>query len=50
MQVVSLTQEWTGIEFPEVVDYRFPFGLAPPSVRDETGSYWEPNVWMVHDL
>jgi hypothetical protein len=25
-------------------------GLAPLSVRNGTGSYWEPNVWMLHDL
>jgi hypothetical protein len=36
--------------FPEDGDYVFPSGLAPLRVRDGTGSYWEPNVWMLHDL
>jgi hypothetical protein len=41
---------WTGMAFPEDGDYVFPSGLAPLRVRDGTGSYWEPNVWMLHDL
>ncbi len=41
-------EEWTGIAFPEDGDYVFPAGLAPLSVRDGVGSYWEPNVWMLH--
>jgi hypothetical protein len=47
---VSEWQEWTGMEFPDDGTYVFPLGLAPLSVRDGTGSYWEPNVWMRHDL
>jgi hypothetical protein len=41
-------ETWTGMTFPEDGDYVFPAGLAPLSVRDGIGSYWEPNVWMLH--
>lgn len=43
-------ESWTGMSFPETGDYVFPEGLAPVSIDRETdrGSYWEPNVWMVH--
>ena len=42
--------EWTGLAYPESGDYVFPEGLAPLSVdvTSGTGTYWEPNVWMVH--
>jgi hypothetical protein len=43
-------ETWTGLAFPESGDYVFPEGLAPVHIdrgRD-LGSYWEPNVWMVH--
>ena len=40
--------EWTGMEFPADGDYVFPEGLAPLEMRDGTGRYWEPNVWMLH--
>jgi hypothetical protein len=47
---VSEWESWTGLVFPESGDYVFPDGLA--TVRIDTGadlgSYWEPNVWMVH--
>ena len=39
---------WTGMTFPDNGDYVFPYGLAPVSVQDGIGSYWEPNVWMLH--
>jgi hypothetical protein len=39
---------WTGMTFPDDGDYWFPGGLAPLSVADGHGSYWEPNVWMKH--
>ncbi len=41
---------WTEMTFPESGSYVFPHGLAPLEVDRETdlGSYWEPNVWMVH--
>ncbi|MFZ0666848.1 MAG: hypothetical protein WAM97_13930 [Acidimicrobiales bacterium] len=41
---------WTGMEFPEDGTYVFPAGLAPLDVQDGVGRYWEPNVWMVHDI
>jgi GNAT superfamily N-acetyltransferase len=41
---------WTGMVFPEDGEYVFPSGLAPLRVRGGTGTYWEPNVWMLHDL
>jgi len=36
--------------FPESGDYVFPEGLAPVHIdrAADRGSYWEPNVWMVH--
>jgi hypothetical protein len=43
-------EEWTGMTFPEDGDYVFPAGLAPLSVRDGVGSYWEPNIWMLHHV
>ena len=47
---VSDWELWTGITFPDDGDYVFPFGLAPMSVQDGVGSYWEPNVWMLHSV
>jgi GNAT superfamily N-acetyltransferase len=41
-------ERWTGMEFPEDGLYVFPAGLAPLHVADGIGSYWEPNVWMIH--
>ncbi|MFI5035750.1 MAG: N-acetyltransferase [Acidimicrobiales bacterium] len=43
-------ERWTDMTLPEEGDYVFPLGLAPLSVRDGVGSYWEPNVWMLHEL
>jgi hypothetical protein len=36
--------------FPDSGEYVFPEGLAPVHIDRSTdrGSYWEPNVWMVH--
>jgi hypothetical protein len=47
---VSDWQDWTGMAFPDDGDYVFPAGLAPLSVAGDVGSYWEPNVWILHDL
>jgi hypothetical protein len=43
-------ESWTGLPFPDSGDYVFPDGLAPLHVDRESGqgSYWEPNVWMIH--
>ncbi len=43
-------ERWTEMTFPEDGEYVFPFGLAPLQVRDGLGSYWEPNVWMLHEV
>jgi hypothetical protein len=47
---VSDWEAWTGMSFPEDGEYVFPAGLAPLSVRQGTGSYWEPNIWMRHEV
>lgn len=43
-------EAWTEMAFPESGSYVFPHGLAPLTVdRDkDLGSYWEPNVWVIH--
>jgi hypothetical protein len=43
-------ESWTALPFPESGSYVFPHGLAPVNIDRETdtGSYWEPNVWMIH--
>jgi hypothetical protein len=53
MQITGSADEWTqwtGMEFPADGQYVFPAGLAPLEVRDGTGRYWEPNVWMLHPV
>lgn len=47
---VSEWEEWTGMAFPDDGDYVFPFALAPMVVRRGIGRYWEPNVWVVHQV
>lgn len=43
-------EAWTEMSFPESGDYVFPEGLATLNIdrSADRGSYWEPNVWMVH--
>ena len=43
-------ERWTEMVFPESGEYVFPHGLAPLAVdrAADVGTYWEPNVWMVH--
>jgi hypothetical protein len=43
-------EDWTGMLFPFNGLYVFPAGLAPLKVTDGIGEYWEPNVWMVHEI
>lgn len=43
-------EKWTGMAFPEDGEYVFPGGLAPLTVSDGTGAYWEPNIWMRHEV
>ena len=47
---VAEWERWTAMVFPESGDHVFPEGLAPLCVDmpADRGSYWEPNVWMVH--
>ncbi|HEX6130059.1 MAG TPA: hypothetical protein VF071_13650 [Candidatus Limnocylindria bacterium] len=47
---VAEWERWTAMAFPESGDYVFPAGLATVHIDCEAdlGSYWEPNVWMVH--
>jgi len=49
---VAEWEEWTEMAFPESGEYPFPGGLAPVAIdRDaDVGGYWEPNVWMRHDV
>jgi hypothetical protein len=44
--------EWTGLEFPGSGSYIVPFAAAPVTVDRVTdeGIYFDPNVWVVHDL
>jgi GNAT superfamily N-acetyltransferase len=47
---VAEWEEWTGMRFPGDGQYTFPAGLAPVEIdhRQDRGTYWEPNVWIVH--
>ena len=49
---VAEWEEWTAMAFPESGQYVFPGGLAPVAIDREAdvGAYWEPNVWMRHDV
>jgi hypothetical protein len=49
---VTEWESWTDLAYPETGDYVFPHGLATLYVdRDaDLGSYWEPNVWIVHEV
>jgi hypothetical protein len=43
-------EAWTQMAFPADGEYVFPGGLAPLTVAAGTGAYWEPNIWMQHDV
>ena len=47
---VSEWETWTEMAFPDSGDYVFPQGLAPVHIdrSSDLGTYWEPNVWMLH--
>jgi GNAT superfamily N-acetyltransferase len=47
---VEQWESWTGAGFPGNGEHVFPGGLAPLTVRDRVGRYWEPNVWMLHRI
>jgi hypothetical protein len=43
-------ESWTDLAYPESGDYVFPEGLATVHIdrAADRGTYWEPNVWLVH--
>jgi GNAT superfamily N-acetyltransferase len=43
-------ETWVGMPFPEDGDYWFPHGLSTLRVDDGVGRYWEPNIWMRHEV
>jgi GNAT superfamily N-acetyltransferase len=45
-------ESWTTMRFPETGDYVFPAGLATVRIdrEQDTGEYWEPNVWLIHQI
>lgn len=47
---ISDWETWTQMAFPENGEYVFAAGLATLNVHGTTGAYWEPNIWMQHDL
>jgi GNAT superfamily N-acetyltransferase len=49
---VAEWEEWTGMRFPGDGRYTFPAGLATVEIDhgQDRGTYWEPNVWIVHTL
>jgi len=47
---VEQWERWTGARFSGNGEHVFPGGLAPLTVRDGVGRYWEPNVWMLHRI
>ena len=49
---VAEWEDWTGIAYPGRGRYTFPGGLATVEIdhAKDAGSYWEPNVWIVHTV
>lgn len=49
---VAEWEAWTAMSFPESGEYVFPAGLATVRIDREAdvGSYWEPNVWIIHSV
>ena len=45
-------EEWTGMQFPESGEFWFPGGLSTVEIDHDAdrGRYWEPNVWMHHEV
>jgi len=45
-------ERWTDMPFPETGDYVFPAGLTTVHIdrENDTGDYWEPNIWIIHSL
>jgi len=49
---VSEWEKWTGSVFPDSGDYIVNNALIPINVdkNNDTGTYIEPNVWIIHEL
>jgi len=49
---VAKWESWTRMRFPETGDYVLPAALATvhSDRGQDTGRYWEPNVWLVHRI
>jgi len=47
---VSDWEGWTGLRFHRNGRYIIPAGLAPLTITDDVGRYWEPNVWILHNV
>ena len=49
---VAEWEAWTNMRYPADGEYVFPRGLAPLRIdrTKDVGDYWEPNVWIVHDV
>jgi GNAT superfamily N-acetyltransferase len=47
---VSDWENWIGMRFHRDGRYVFLGGLAPLMVAGDVGRYWEPNVWMLHEV
>jgi GNAT superfamily N-acetyltransferase len=55
LRITATVDEWeerVGMAFPETGEYVFPGGLATLAVdrEQDVARYWEPNVWMLHDV
>jgi hypothetical protein len=53
MEITATVQDWeawTAMAFPEDGPFVFPGELAPLNVSGSLGAYWEPNVWVRHDI
>jgi GNAT superfamily N-acetyltransferase len=49
---VAEWESWTQMEFPETGDYVFPAGLSTVHIDrgHDIGEYWEPNIWLIHQV
>jgi GNAT superfamily N-acetyltransferase len=50
--IVADWEKWTGMRLPDTGSYIIPGALNPIEIDREhdLGTYYEPNVWMVHQL
>lgn len=49
---VAEWESWTSMQFPGDGDFTFPDGLAPVRIdhAQDLGQYYEPNVWVIHEV